>query len=175
MRLEMMAIVHSVFGTFRTARAFALCCLLVPGLQFTDPNALAAEQSARCKKNPKLATEQYAETLKNTNPNLSDPIFKTVPSDLKVAPDKTHYIITEPTELYELPIEGALTTAILKYGYRFSALCRVQGLVGDWWIVARTPGSLLAYVPASKTERAREYDARARKEIEARQKQNDQR
>jgi hypothetical protein len=150
-------------------RWLLLCiCVVVPNVAVLN----TADANSGCKKNPTLTTDQYARVLEKDPQRFTNPIMKTVPSDLKIVPDNIRYIVIDYTSLNGLPTEGTLTTAGLKYGYRFKASCRVQDTLGSWWVVVGTPGGYLAYVPADKVENAHEYDTRTRKEIEERRRAN---
>ena len=80
-----------------------------------------------------------------------------VPLGLNVDNKLGAYITIRNTRGYQFPSFIAPSTyglSMRQGGVRLLALCRVQGLNGEWWLVSRNKGGDLSYVPEADTKKA---------------------
>jgi len=120
------------------------------------PAALADDAAGGCVQNRALDTAHYVDALKGDARNLGAAIFQQVPSDLTIAPGSGGYVVSGDAAMQALPLANAPAMSTIHSGGHFTALCRVRGPAGDWWLVVRTKETALAYVAENKTQRADE-------------------
>ena len=125
--------------------------------------AVAAESGGGCAQNPSATLDRYAAALKG-DPHAAADMFRQVPSGVTLVQDSGVYIAGEGAETYLLPLPDSPSSGLLPSGSRFSALCRVKGQEGEWWLVSKARDGSFAYVAEAKTRKAEDDAPRATEE-----------